>query len=226
VGGPKHVEFIVVAGTQSELERDRARECLASYGATLHEWCPYHRGDDHRVALLVQRIAQRKKLTSGIHPATQDLVARVSDALGRNVPVVLVVDIWTLRLATYRSYMELFDDAHRLVNAGVLVVWDLDDNERKHEHDLDAVLRQAFPTLTTTRDRPAFHHRLDTQKDLIRRLHATLATLRTRIMVFGEVKRRAEGDRRIPKPVLEQRGDPASHDALLHPLTKAEPGAT
>lgn len=199
--GPKHVEFIVVAAHQAELRTER--RAVSAYGADFDEWCPFLPVLATRVGLLIQKIAIEQNLTASVLPVAQDLVAHLQSARAKNMLVVLVVDVWSLRLPTYRSYMNLFDRAERFTNAGALVVWNLADDEtldRKHEL-LDA-LGVAFPNLSIMPDPPAFHHQLGTPDELAEKLCATLCELRRRISNFGEVMRKAEGISPISKPLL------------------------
>lgn len=205
VGGPKRVEFIVVAAHAGEIAA--VRKDVASYGGEYDEWRPYlpEQGDD--VGFLIQEIAHGEKLRFGISPVPQDIVAHVQEALAKNKMVVLVVDVWSLRLDAYQSRMKRFDTAERLINAGVLVVWNLaDDQTRDNAHELDKAVRQAFQRLTIVGDGPAFHQQLGTPGELAEKLRATLHELRRRITLYGEVHRKAEGDTAIPKPLLAAPG--------------------
>jgi FxsC-like protein len=199
-GGPKHVEFIVVAAPASDLEA--VRRAVNAYGATFDDWCPYRPVQDDRVGLLVQGIAYQEKLTSGVLPVAQNIVAHVNSAKARNTLVILVVDIWSLQLPTYNEYMNLFDGV-RLINAGALVVWNNADTETLGEKQrLIQGLVGAFPNLTTTGDPLAFHDQLGSAEELTEKLRATLHELRRRITLHGNPVRKAEGDATIAKPLL------------------------
>src|SRR6185295_8372051 len=63
-GGPKHVEVVVVAARQLELQTER--RAVAAYGAEGHDWCPYLPVLDKRIGLLVQKIALEQDLTAGL----------------------------------------------------------------------------------------------------------------------------------------------------------------
>ena len=204
--GPRHVEFIVVAAQQTELRT--IRRALSAYGTDFDEWCPFLPALDTRVGLLVQKIAIEQNLTASVLPVAQNIIARLQGARAKNTLVVFIVDVWSLQLPTYRSYMNSFD-RERFTNAGALVVWNLSDNEtldRKHEL-VDALLI-AFPNLTIMPDPPAFHHQLETPEQLAEKLRATLCELRRRIATFGDVMRKAEGMAPVSKPLLVGPGQP------------------
>jgi FxsC-like protein len=200
-GGPKHVQFIVVAAPGNEL--GAVRRALNAYGAAFDDWCPYQPVQADRVGLLVQKIAYAESLTTGLNPVAQDIVAQVKRARDSNTLVVLVVDVWSLLLPSYRSYMRLFDAAERLANAGVLVVWNLADVETiESKQRLADALDRSFFHLTSMEAPLAFHRQVETPDDLTEKLRATLHTLRRRIILFGEVIRKAEGTVPIAKPLL------------------------
>ena len=205
IGGPKHVEFIVVAARQTELQA--ARHAVTAYGADFGDWYPYLPAIEDRVGRLVQGIAHQEDLTSNLFPVAENLVSYLQGARAKNTLVMLVVDVWSLRLPTYRSYMNLFDRAERFANAGVLVVWNFaDDETRDSEHELVDALRCAFPNLTSMKDPLAFHERLGTSDELVEKLRATLCELRRRITDFGAVMRKAGGIAPIAKPLLRGPG--------------------
>jgi FxsC-like protein len=200
-GGPKHVEFVVVAARQLELKAERT--AVTAYGAEGHDWCPYLPVLDKRIGLLVQKIALEEDLTAGFVPVTDNLIQYLQDARAKNTLVVLVVDVWSLRLASYRAYMNQFDRAERFVNAGVLVLWNFADGETLgSKQRLVDSLQVAFPNLTVMKDPQAFHEQLGTPDELVDKLRATLYVLRRRITDLGEVIRRAEGMAPIAKPLL------------------------
>ncbi len=200
-GGPKHVEFIVVAARQAELQTERL--AVTAYGADFDEWCPYQPALATRVGLLVQKIALEENLTAGFVPVAQNIVSYLQGARAKNTLVVLVVDVWSLRLPTYRAYMNLFDRAERFANAGVLVVWNFADAETLgNKHELREALHIAFPNLTVMKDPDVFHEQLGTPDELDKKLRATLGVLRGRITEFGAVMRKAEGIMPIAKPLL------------------------
>jgi FxsC-like protein len=201
LGGPKHVEFIVVAARQAELESER--QIVTAYGTDVHDWCPYSPALDTRVGLLVQQVALEQKLTAGFPEVAQNIVDRLQGARAKNTLAVLIIDVWSLRLHSYRTFMNLFDRAERFANAGVLVLWNLADGETltRREALLDT-LRLAFPNLMVMKDPLAFHEQIATPDELFEKLHHTLQVLRRRIVDFGEVMRKAEGVAEITKPLL------------------------
>jgi len=199
--GPKHVEFIVVAARQAELQTER--HAVSAYGADFDEWCPYLPALETRVGIIVQKIALEQNLTAHVLPVAQNIISHLQGARAANRLVVLIVDVWSLRLPEYRSCMNLFDRAERFTNAGTLVVWNLSDDETLgRTSELLDVVRTAFPTLTIMPDPPAFHQQLGTPEDLVEKLRVMLCELRRRITNFGEVMRKAEGMAPIVKPLL------------------------
>jgi hypothetical protein len=93
-GGPGYVEFIVVAGSETEIRA--VRQAVAAYGAGIDDWCPYLPAREDRATVLVQEIALQEKFSTGRTSVPQDIVAHVERARDSNTLVVLVVDAWSL----------------------------------------------------------------------------------------------------------------------------------
>lgn len=204
--GPKHVDFLVVAARQVELET--MRSTVAAYGHDGDDWRPYVPGLETRIGVLVQKVAVAEDLTAGFLPLAQDLVLQLQKARGKNTLVIVVIDVWSLRLQAYRALMNLFDRAERFVNAGVLVLWNLADLETaSSRHELEQAVQMAFPTLTVMTDPLVFHDQLGTPEELAEKLRATLYVLRRRVTDFGKVMRKATGASPISKPLLTNSGN-------------------
>lgn len=207
IGGPKHVEFIVVAARQDELTA--IRSVVAAWGVDATEWCPYRPADDSSAGLLVQGVAITERLTTSLRAAPPNVVDILREARARNTLVVLVVDVWSLELPAYRTVMWNLDGAERFPNAGVLVVWNLADHETTGRQDqLVRALRVSFPTLMIMKDPLVFHDQLGTPSQLAEKLRATLHELKRRIADLGEVMRMARGAEAVVKPLLVGPGAP------------------
>ena len=186
---------------QSELASER--QFVSSYGSDVHDWCPYLPMIETRVGLLVQQVALEQQLTAGFAEIAHNIVDRLQGARARNTLAVLLIDVWSLRLTSYRSFMNLFDRAERFANVGVLVLWNLADAETNQRREsLSETLRFALPNLMVIKDPPAFHEQIANPDELIEKLRNTLQVLRLRIMTLGEVMRKAEGATQIAKPIL------------------------
>lgn len=207
IGGPKHVEFIVVAARQDELAA--IRSVVAAWGVDVTEWCPFRPADDTSAGLMVQGVAIAERLTTSLRAAPPNVVEILRDARARNTLVVIVVDVWSLELPAYRTVMWNLDGAERFPNAGVLVVWNLDDHETTGRQDhLVRALRVSFPTLMIMKDPLVFHDQLGTPSQLTDKLRATLHELKRRIADFGDVMRMARGADAVVKPLLVGPGAP------------------
>jgi FxsC-like protein len=207
IGGPKHVEFIVVAARQDELAA--IRNGLAAWGVDVTEWCPYRPADDTSAIVMMQTVATTERMSSAPRAAPPSVVDLLREARASNTLVVLVVDVWSLELPAYRTVMWSLDGAERFPNAGVLVVWNLDDHETTGRQDqLGWALRVSFPTLMVMKDPLVFHDQLGTPAQLTDKLRATLHELKRRIADFGDVMRMARGPAPIAKPLLIGPGEP------------------
>lgn len=202
--GPGHVEFIMVAGSEPEIRA--VRQTVAAYGAGIDDWYPYLPARQDRATLLVQGIALQEKFSTGRTSIPPDIVAHVERARESNTMVVLVVDAWSLLLSDYVRAMQKFDAA-RLINAGVLVLWNHADGETPgNAQSLSSALHAAFRNLGAQGDPLAFHARLDTPEALEEKLRVTLHELRRRVTAFGTPTRMAEGTVTIPQPRLNGPG--------------------
>ncbi len=204
--GPKHVEFIVVAARRDEIDSMKIRSALDAYGRDPCDWCPYVPDVNARIGLLVQPIASAEGLTSNPIAGDHDLTKRLQEARAKNTMIILIVDIWSLKLSSYINFVAALD-RERFHNAGVLVLWNTYDGDNVvNETDLALQLRAAFFNLTTAKDPKVFHERLSTVFELRNRLRATLHELRRRIIAYGEVMRRPPGSPPIPQPHISGPG--------------------
>lgn len=205
IGGPSHVEFIVVAAHQDELAA--VRRVVAAYGSDVTKWCPYRPADDTSAGLMVQGVAVAEKLTTNLL-VPQNIVDILRGARAKNTIVVIVIDVWSLQLPAYSTMMSDIDGAERFPNAGVLVVWNLADGETPdHQQALVDALKVSFPTLMIMKDPLVFHDQLSTPTELTEKLRATLHVLKRRITDFGDVMRMAKGSAPIAKPLLVGPGE-------------------
>ena len=131
--GPRTVRFIFLAARQDELRQ--VRQELTNYGEVDgREWRPYlPRVDDDIGQLTYAAIfdynrASPDKLFPELIPTTTATVEAILDAERNHNVVVVVVDAWTLKLDTYRDFIDKFDGRF-FFNCGALVPWNRADAE-------------------------------------------------------------------------------------------------
>lgn len=189
--GPRHVQFVVVAGKREELEKIRhGTDCYGSVGGV--DWRPFLPEVTNEVALVAQEIAAEEKLFSQIIPLDVGIMQRLADAEQDHKIVVIIVDPWTLNLPRYRTLMHILDERDFL-NCVVLVLWNLRDNETLLKRpSLETTLLETFPNKWIAGDPNRFLHSIDSPDELKKQLSQTLQKARARIVLQMEVAKRAK----------------------------------
>ena len=124
-GGPQHVHFVVVAAASRDLVD--VRNDLQHYGPEPFDWAPYRPEFEQRICVFAQQVAASQDLTSGL--AEADLVLELLErAISRNELVVLLVDVWTATLDSYRQHLIAYDLRNEPSSA-VMVPWSSHDRE-------------------------------------------------------------------------------------------------
>lgn len=189
--GPGAVEFVIVAGRRDELKAVRKR--LEPYGGEPLEWRPYLPEVRRAIGLELQKIAVAEELLATCESLPADFIDRVRIALKRNRMVVVVVDVWSVRLAEYAAIMRTLDESSFL-NCAILVAWNRSDEETVGaERALGQELRQLFENRFVTGD-PMFHGRVDGPAELETRLRTVMQEVRRRIVEHAEVQRVSKGE--------------------------------
>ena len=150
---PRYVKFIFLAGRRQELQPYRAS--LDPYGESGGEWRPWLPDPRDEVDLLVQEVIQRERLISdGAIPLDNELDKRLKEAENGNKIVVIVVDLWTLRLEDYRKHMRDVVDPKQFVNCVIVVPWNPQDSEAVNQRQTLEMLLQATFVNRTANDSP------------------------------------------------------------------------
>jgi FxsC-like protein len=198
-GGPRHVHFVVVAAASRDLVD--VRNDLQHYGPEPFDWAPYRPELDQRISVFAQNVAANQDLTSGLAEAygVLDLLDRAAQ---RNELVVLLVDVWTTKLESYRRYMIAYDLRNEPSSA-VMVPWNNSDRETaENSEELRGHLHQAFPR-NTIRGDDLFRTYIATSEAFRIELMEILVKAQSRVFRNGPVGRRAGNDSVTERPVLE-----------------------
>jgi FxsC-like protein len=199
--GPRHVQFIVVAGERAEIAQKAGRQNLDAYGAAPQDWRPFLPPRSARIGPILQGIAAEEDFTSDVVDVPKDLVARIEAACKENNLVLLVVDPWSLRIEVCGDQLRQYDQRDFL-HCAVLVPWnDADDETKSTREDLQTELRYVFANKADAHDPKRFKDAilsLDQLKDEVR---SALIEVRKRILEQAEVARRARSGR-VPKPII------------------------
>jgi FxsC-like protein len=202
---PRYVKFIFLAGRRQELQPYRAS--LDPYGESGGEWRPWLPDPRDEVDLLVQDVVQRERLISdGVILLNNDLEERLEEAENSNKIVVIVVDLWTLRLENYSKLMRDFVDPKLFVNCVIVVPWNPQDVEAVNQRQtLEDLLQQTFNKRTATNS-PDLITQIDSATKMKDRLAVELANTRSKIIKRAEVLRKATGAEAIALANIEGPG--------------------
>ena len=203
--GPGYVEFVVVAGRESELIEVRTN--VNAYGDECVDWRPYYPDFDKRVGPFVQNVASSEDFTSHcIHPAS-DLCEKLEQAKEKNNIVVVIVDAWTIRLQSYHDLMHEYDKTS-FFNCAVLIPWNNQDDETEQKRDtLETALRITFENKTAAKDPKSFREEIVSFEQLDNELRDALIEIRRKILETGEVFRKAVGEAIIVQPQISGPGE-------------------
>jgi FxsC-like protein len=202
---PRYVKFIFLAGRRQELQPFRAS--LDPYGESGGEWRPWLPDPKDEVDLLVQEVIQRERLISdGAIPLDNELEKRLKEAEEGNKIVVILVDLWTLRLEDYRKHMRDVVDPKQFVNCVIVVPWNPQDAEAVNQrHTLEMLLQATFVNRTAN-DSPDLLTQIDSATKMKDRLAAMLQVTRSKIIKRAEVLRKATGAEAITLANIEGPG--------------------
>jgi FxsC-like protein len=197
--GPQHVYFVIVAGHKQELAE--VRNELRHYGREPFDWAPYRPELDQRISVFAQSVAAGQDLTSQLAEAAE--VDRLLDhAAGRNELVVLLVDVWTTRIGSYRDHMNKYDRRNEPSTA-VMVPLSRDDDEASEDAEqLYEDLERAFPR-NIVRSDDLFRIQIETSSGFREQLADVLVKAQGRVFRSGNVGRSAGSRSWAERPMMQ-----------------------
>jgi len=202
---PRYVKFIFLAGRKDELQP--VRTSLAPYGESGGEWRPWLPDPRDEVDLLVQEVIQRERLISdGAIPLDNELEKQLKEAEEDNKIVVILVDLWTLKLEDYRKHMRDVVDPKQFVNCVIVVPWNPQDAEAVNQRQTLETLLQATFVNRTANDSPDLLTQIDSATKMKDRLAAMLQVTRSKIIKRAEVLRKAIGAEAVALANIEGPG--------------------
>lgn len=182
--GPKHVNLVIVAGRRDELAHVRKR--VESYGAEAVDWMPYNPPDARRISSYAQSIISRRDFTSQLETVDSGLSAVLARAATRNELVVILVDVWSIKLERYRQPLQEYDERNE-PSVVIMVPANGDDPEAAAGGiDLTNEIREALPRNFIRRD-VLFKDRVSSIEDFRRTLVRSITLAQDRIFSYGPV---------------------------------------
>jgi FxsC-like protein len=197
--GPQHVYFVIVAAPQRELAE--VRDELRHYGPEPFDWAPYRPELDQRISVFAQAVAADHNLSSRLAEAAE-VVAVLERAAGRNELVVLLVDVWTTRIDSYRQQLVEYDKRNEPSTA-VMVPWSQYDAEATvNAEQLYQDLAMAFPK-NIIRSDDLFRIRIGTSAAFREQLAEVLVKAQSRVFRSGEVGRWTGAESWTERPMMQ-----------------------
>lgn len=143
---PRNARFIWIVGTRAELFGFRD---LNPYDqdSIAEEWRPFTPETDDPGRLIATDAARAAGLTYAVveNDDLHKLGQLIQDFSNQFVPVVVIVDAWTLSIERYRNVVNFFDKEN-FVNCTVVVPWNmLDADTANRTPDLERNLEVTFP---------------------------------------------------------------------------------
>lgn len=199
VSGPKRVNFVVAAGSSSEMRDVRA--ALDTYGDAWDEWAPYLPKCTDPVVLKAQNVAVDQRLLSGPAPVEDDLITVLDEAEKHRELVVLIIDPWVVGIDRYRELLGQLD-SKRYKNVAILMPGTKGE-PRVMPNGVDTADLLHMCIGNWLGDPPQNAHQdLDTIEKFEEVLKHTLVEIRARIVKHYEVARRVEQGVAMSRPVL------------------------
>lgn len=200
---PRQVHLVVCAGTAAEI--GPLRDPSGCYGSTPEEWTPFRPAAQEPILAYAIDVARQRKLTPLHVPIDDDLTGRIKLAERRNTLFVLLIDGWSVRLASYQQRLAPYDDYLSLHTAVVVPYNGADPETERELPTLRARVRDVFRKNHGER-RPSFREDATSLEEFQRVLHEVLVHVESRIFTDGEVARQATGEEPIELPTVNGPG--------------------
>nr|MDT0658257.1 FxsC protein [Micromonospora sp. DSM 115978] len=195
----QRVHFVVAAASRTEM--DEVRNDLRFYGERGRDWAAYHPTLSGPLVAHARALAGERLFGSDVSDL-DELASRVDQARRNNEIVVLLVDSWVTRLASYQRILADFDDRG---DAGVAVLAPAstaDAETVRHRGELRAQLGRTFPRNLNRGDQ-LVRLEIDSPESFEIDLVAALEEAQNRIFSHGVVFRRPAEEASPDRPILQ-----------------------
>ena len=194
-------QFLYVAARKQELAGHR-QQC-SGYGVEGGlDWQPYLPVSQDEVGWIANSVALRERYRYEPVQFDEMIVSRIEEAVRERKVVVVIVDVWTLRLDRYRMLMSELD-RYNLFSCIVMAPVNIADEEtRRDEPELRSLLEETFFNRHMTADPDTLAMWVSSAQELESRLADMLGKAKMRIIRRYEVTRRAGGPGTSSRPPL------------------------
>jgi hypothetical protein len=127
---PRYARFVWIVGKLDELAQVKDAECLECYDpyGDADEWRPFLPDSSEPAWLIASDAAREARLRyqwcERVPNNRQELQNLIDEASDAYTPIVVVSDLWSLRLDKYQAVVSVFDKG-KLDNCAVIFPWNL-----------------------------------------------------------------------------------------------------
>jgi FxsC-like protein len=189
--GPRYVQFIFVAGKQSELQQAQ-RQTLKFYsqngGA---DWQPYLDAYPGTARMLAAEIinALPEGSTYEEVTSTTNLRQQVEEAAKQDKVVVVVVDTWTLRIDEYYNLVNPLDD-YSAVNCITVIAWNTEDLEAEvYSSELQTAVKATFTNKSVQPPANFLSEKITSYDSFKKELIETLSQVQMQVAEIAKIKK-------------------------------------
>jgi FxsC-like protein len=200
--GPNSVRFVYVAGSRKELENHKSYVEGYDDEGSWH-WKPFYPAHADKVGLLAMEVCVQERFRYLEIDFDSDLAEQYKMAQRLNTVFIMVVDLWSMKIARYKDILNEYDNLGTSHSAVIIpanpsdpdIVNDAD--ARNARHDLLIIALPNKRHLVS----PFLQFELLDPAALRKGLQVALTGIKMKILEVGEARKRLES-RAIPKPTI------------------------
>lgn len=198
-GGPNNVKFVFLAARGPEIQPLRRAACYGNDGGWF--WRPFDPPDQVTVGTIAQQAASDENLRYQEIPLDDQIIERLRLADEKKEIIVVVVDVWSMKVPTYHDLMRLYDTAGFL-NCAVIIIWNEEDDETQHNlSELRDLVTVTFRFRASLEGTTYFKGSIRSMNELRNELRNTLTDLKLKIIAVGQAEKRITGEL-LPAPII------------------------
>ncbi|WP_433210484.1 FxsC protein [Dactylosporangium sp. CS-047395] len=200
VDAARQVHFVVAAASNEEMAR--IRDDLRYYGAKARDWHPYDpAGYAPPLADQARGVAADLLFGSDVTDL-RGLAQRVESARQNNHIVVLLLDLWVIRLEGRRRQLSTLAGSGEATVAVLAPLSDADAETVSNREELRSDLSRAVTGEITERDAPT-RLEIGSSEAFVENLISALEEAQNRVFSRGRVFRRPAVESAVSRPILQ-----------------------
>jgi FxsC-like protein len=197
--GPNSVRFVFVAGARRDMKKYKASaDCYGDEGGW--DWKPFKPKHVDPVGFFSMEVCLQERFHYNAIVFGPDLANQVRAAQKDNAVVIMIVDLWSLKIPLYKEILQQYD-ALGTIHSAVIIPINPSDPDTAHARDaLRDLLTLTLPNKLNT-VAPLLQSDLPDPSALRKSLQAALTGIKMKILEIGEARKRLEGNA-IEKPTI------------------------